>query len=299
MARVALTQIEIPGVPHFKRGKVRDIFCVDDSLILVATDRISAFDVVMNEGIPDKGRVLTRMSAFWFEQIPEASPHHVVSTDVNDYPEPFCRYPDRLKGRSMWVRRTAPLPVECVVRGYLAGSAWIEYQNGIPVGGNLLPKGLRESERLPEPIFSPATKSTEGHDINITFDQMVKMIGGPPAEEARSRSLAIYKKASAIAEQKGIIIADTKFEFGRFSEGLLLIDEVLTPDSSRFWPADEYEPGRSQHAFDKQFLRDYLISIHYDRNPPPPPLPDDIIAKTRERYLEAYRRLTGEDLPMD
>jgi phosphoribosylaminoimidazole-succinocarboxamide synthase len=299
MTRNAITRIEIPGVKHFRQGKVRDIFCVDDGLILAATDRISAFDVVMNEGISDKGRILTGMSAFWFNQIAEAWPHHVITTDVTQFPEPFNHYPEQLGGRSMFVRKTNPLPVECVVRGYLAGSAWVEYQRGIPVGGNRLPPGLRESERLPDVIFSPATKSTEGHDINITFDQAVQMLGGPLAEQVRDRALAIYRKGAELAEARGIIIADTKFEFGRTEDDVLLIDEILTPDSSRFWPADEYEPGRPQHAFDKQFLRDYLISIRWDRNPPPPPLPTEVVTKTRIRYLEAYRRLTGRDLPME
>jgi len=299
MTRHALTSIDIPGVKHQRRGKVRDIFSIDGKLLLVASDRISAFDVIMNEGIPDKGRILTSMSEFWFNRIEEAKPHHVITGDVDQFPEPFRRHPDLLAHRSMLVKQTDPLPVECVVRGYLAGSAWVEYQQGIPVGGNQLPQGLRESDRLPKPIFSPATKSTEGHDINITFDQMVEMIGGPLAEEARDRALAIYNKGSELAESKGIILADTKFEFGRDGDTLLLIDEILTPDSSRFWPAAEYEPGRSQHAFDKQFLRDYLIEIKWDRNPPPPTLPDEIIAKTRERYLDAYRRLTGKELPMD
>ena len=299
MKRQALTSIEIPEVQHHRRGKVRDIFSVDDKLLLVASDRISAFDVIMNEGIPDKGRILTAMSEFWFNEIDEAKPHHVITTDVSRFPEPFSRYPDLLAHRAMLVKKTDPLPVECVVRGYLAGSGWGEYKQGIPVGGNQLPEGLRESDRLPEPIFSPATKSTEGHDINITFDQMVDMIGGGLAEEARDRAMTSYRKGSAIAETKGIILADTKFEFGQSEEGLLLIDEVLTPDSSRFWPADEYEPGRPQHAFDKQFLRDYLLQTQWDRNPPPPTLPDDIIERTRERYLDAYRRLTGKELPLD
>jgi phosphoribosylaminoimidazole-succinocarboxamide synthase len=279
------------------RGKVRDIYDLGDRLLIVATDRISAFDVVMPNPIPDKGRILTQLSGFWFNLTKGIVPNHIVSTEVEDYPKECQPYQEMLRYRSMLVVKTKVLPVECVVRGYLSGSGWEEYQKTGEVCGIRLPKGLRESSKLEEPIFTPATKAEMGlHDENITFEKVEKTVGKDHAGQIRSISLAIYKKARDFAEQRGILIADTKMEFGIKNGNLILIDELLTPDSSRFWPKDEYQPGGPQKSFDKQFLRDYLLSIRWDKSPPAPQLPEEIIQKTREKYLEAYERLVGKPL---
>ena len=281
------------------RGKVRDIYDLGDRLLIVATDRISAFDVVMPNPIPDKGRILTQLSGFWFNLTKESVPNHIVSTEVEDYPKECQPYQEMLRDRSMLVVKTEVLPVECVVRGYLSGSGWEEYQKTGEVCGIRLPKGLRESSKLEEPIFTPATKAEMGlHDENITFEKVEKTVGKDLGRQMRSISLAIYKKARDFAEQRGILIADTKMEFGVRAGKLILIDELLTPDSSRFWPKDEYQPGGPQKSFDKQFLRDYLLSIRWDKNPPAPQLPEEIVTKTREKYLEAYEKLVGKPLAM-
>lgn len=282
------------------RGKVRDIYDLGDRLLIVATDRISAFDVVMPNPIPDKGRILTQLSKFWFNLTEEIVPNHILSTEVEDFPTNCKPYQEILKGRSMLVRKAEVLPVECVVRGYLSGSGWEEYRKTGEVCGIPLPKGLLESSKLEEPIFTPATKAEMGlHDENISFEKVETIVGKARAKKLRSLSLAVYKKARDFAEGRGIIIADTKMEFGVKARKLILIDELLTPDSSRFWPKDAYQPGRPQKSFDKQFLRDYLLSIHWDKNPPAPQLPEEIVTKTREKYLEAYERLVGKPLPKD
>ena len=275
-----------------RRGKVRDIYDLGERLLLVSTDRISAFDWVLPTGIPDKGRVLTQLSRFWFEML--NVPHHLVTCEVGqmDLPPDIDREP--LVGRSMLVRKTEVVPIECVVRGYLSGSGWKEYQQTGAVCGMVLPTGLKESDQLPEPIFTPATKAEIGeHDQNITFNETCQRVGRELAEELRRRSLDIYKRGTAYARERGILIADTKFEFGQVGGELLLIDEVLTPDSSRFWPADGYKPGQGQPSFDKQFVRDYLLTLDWDRCPPPPPLPPEVIAGTRQRYADIFERLTG------
>lgn len=279
------------------RGKVRDIYDLGDKLLIVATDRISAFDVVMPNPIPDKGRVLTQLSRFWFNLTREIVPNHLISTEVEEYP-PSCRpYQEELRGRSMLVIKTEVLPVECIVRGYLSGSGWEEYRETGAVCGIPLPKGLVESSKLEEPIFTPSTKAEQGlHDENITFERMKQIVGGELAEQMKSASIAVYQKARDFAEQRGILIADTKMEFGIKDGKLILIDELLTPDSSRFWPKDDYRPGGSQKSFDKQYLRDYLLSIKWNKTPPAPTLPDEVIQKTREKYLEAYERLVGKPL---
>jgi len=282
---------------HFPvvRGKVRDIYDLGDRLLLVATDRISAFDWVLPTGIPDKGRVLTQISQFWFDRLDE--PHHLISSDVETFDLPDGVDREMLAGRSMLVRKTNVVPIECVVRGYLSGSGWKEYQKHGTVCGLTLPSGLTESARLPEPIFTPATKAESGHDENISFEKMVDAVGLELAEELRRRSFAIYGRGADYARQHGIIIADTKFEFGRIGDDTILIDEVLTPDSSRFWPADLYEPGHGQPSFDKQFVRDWLETTDWDKNSPPPTLPDEVVAQTRGKYIEAYETLTGEAFP--
>jgi phosphoribosylaminoimidazole-succinocarboxamide synthase len=283
------------GTP--KRGKVRDIYDLGDRLLIVATDRISAFDVVMPNPIPDKGKVLTQLSKFWFDLTKDIIPNHVISTEVEDFPKECQPYKENLRGRAMLVVKTNPLPVECVVRGYLSGSGWEEYRERGEVCGIKLQKGLLESSKLEEPIFTPATKAEVGlHDENITLEKVEKVVGKDLARQLKSLSLAIYKKARDFAEQRGIIIADTKMEFGSKNGKLLLIDELLTPDSSRFWPQSEYRPGGSQKSFDKQFLRDFLLSLKWDKSPPAPQLPQEIIQKTREKYLEAYKRLVGKPL---
>jgi phosphoribosylaminoimidazole-succinocarboxamide synthase len=275
-----------------RRGKVRDIYDLGNQLLLVSTDRISAFDWILPSGIPQKGCVLTQIAAFWFDLLPVAN--HMITTDVEqmDLPTEVDRGP--LAGRSTLCRKTEVVPIECVVRGYLAGSGWKEYQQSGTVCGIQLPDGLTESAQLSEPIFTPATKAESGHDENISFQRMVEIVGGEVAEQLRHRSLDIFNRGTEYARQRGIIIADTKFEFGRVDGELILIDEVLTPDSSRFWPADQYEPGHSQPSFDKQFVRDWLLTTDWDRNSPPPALPEAIVTKTREKYIEAYQRLTGK-----
>ena len=295
----AITSINIPGVEPAAKGKVRDIFDLGDKLLLVASDRISAFDYVLPQGVPDKGAILTQMSLFWFETLAPAKPHHVLSTDVADFPEPFNQYPEILSKRSMLVKKVESLPVECVVRGYMAGSAWVEYQENKTICGILLPDGLKLSDRLPKPIFTPASKNREGHDENISFDEAVVKIGGWEAEELRERSLEIFQAATDHAKQRGAILADTKFEFGKEGDEIILIDEILTPDSSRFWLEADYEPGKAQEAFDKQFVRDFLLSTDWDRNSPPPDLPDEIVESTRRRYMDAFKLLTGKDWNSD
>jgi phosphoribosylaminoimidazole-succinocarboxamide synthase len=293
MASSVVLQTAVGDLP-VRRGKVRDIYDLGDRLLLVSTDRISAFDWVLPSGIPDKGRVLTQISAFWFDLLRE--PNHLISTDVEcmDLPPGVDRRP--LAGRTSLVRKTQVIPIECVVRGYLAGSGWKEYRSSGTVCGIKLPPGLKESDRLPEPIFTPATKEESGHDENISFERMVELVGRPVAEELRRRSLSIFGRGSDHARQRGILIADTKFEWGKTADGIILIDEVLTPDSSRFWPADAYQPGRGQPSFDKQFVRDWLETTQWDKNSPPPALPDEIVVKTRQKYVEAYELLTGERL---
>jgi phosphoribosylaminoimidazole-succinocarboxamide synthase len=297
MSSTVIAQTEFKTLTLKGRGKVRDIYDLGDRLLIVATDRISAFDVVMPDPIPDKGRVLTQLSKFWFELTQGLIDNHLVSTRVEEFPQGCRPYTDVLRDRSMWVVKADPLPIECVVRGYLSGSGWAEYRDKGEVCGIKLPKGLVESSRLDEPIFTPATKAEAGlHDENITYERMEKIVGKPLAEQLRSVTLKIYRMAREFAEKRGIIIADTKMEFGIKDRKLILIDELLTPDSSRFWPMNGYRPGGSQQSFDKQFLRDYLLSIRWDKNPPAPPLPQEIIRKTREKYLEAYESLVGKPL---
>ncbi len=290
MSSTVVLQTAIPGL-SVRRGKVRDVYDLGDRLLLVGTDRISAFDWVMPNGIPDKGKILTQIAAFWFELLGE--PNHLITTDVEKMNLPPEADRAQLAGRTTLCRKTQVIPIECVVRGYLAGSGWAEYQRNQTVCGIPLPSGLRECDELPEPIFTPATKAETGHDENITFEQMAEIVGRALAEELRRRSLSIFSRGVEYARQRGIIIADTKFEFGRVGDEILLIDEVLTPDSSRFWPAELYQPGRNQPSFDKQFVRDWLVSAGWDKNSPPPVLPDDVVARTREKYIEAFEKLTG------
>lgn len=293
-----LLQTDIPELQLYASGKVRDIFKVDaNHLLFVATDRISAFDYVLATGIPEKGRVLTQLSLFWFDFLEDLVANHLVTADVAQYPPELQKYADRLKGRSMLVVSASMVTIECVVRGYLSGSGWKEYKRDGSVCGIKLPAGLRESDKLPEPIFTPATKATSGHDENISFERMVELVGSELSETLRHLSLGIYKKAADYAETRGIIIADTKFEFGNTPKGLVLADEVLTPDSSRFWPMDKYHPGGAQESFDKQYVRDYLESIKWNKQPPAPGLPPEVAAKTSEKYIEAYTQLTGRPLP--
>lgn len=286
--------VELPGIPLFRRGKVRELFDLGDTLLLVATDRLSAFDVVLPNGIPGKGIVLTQLSAFWFECFAERVPSHYLTTEL---PEQFSAYRGILQGRSMLVRKAERIPVECVARGYLAGLAWAEYRTSGMVAGVRLPSGLRESERLPEPLFTPAIKSDTGHDENITFDELVRRVGEELAERLRERTLEIYVAAERYARERGVIIADTKLEFGWIDGELAVIDELLTPDSSRFWDAEQYQPGRPQPSFDKQFVRDWLLASGWNKQPPAPALPPDVVEKTAEKYREAYRRLTGRPVP--
>lgn len=289
---------ELSGLSLLRRGKVRDVYEVDDQhLLIVATDRLSAFDCVLPTPIDRKGEVLTAIAAFWFDLLKDIVSHHLITTDVDAMPDVVQSHADELRGRSMFVRRTEVVPIECVVRGYLAGSGWKDYQQSGEVCGIALPPNLIEAEQLPEPIFTPATKAESGHDINISFDEMVQHIGSETAERLRDHSFALYNRARDYAETKGIIIADTKFEFGIDAGGqILLIDEIFTPDSSRFWPRSEYAPGQSPPSFDKQFVRDYLEGLDWDKKPPAPPLPPDIARATSARYLEAYRLLTGREL---
>lgn len=289
-----VSQTDFKDLNLLKRGKVRDLYDLGDNLLMVATDRISAFDVVMPDPIPDKGIILTQISLYWFEIMKPIVENHLISADVNDFPAVCQPYADTLRGRSMLVKKTEPLPIECVVRGYISGSGWKSYQDSQSVCGISLPSGLNESDQLPEPVFTPSTKEELGaHDINIDFEETVKRIGNDLASKVRELSLAIYKKGAEMALDKAIIIADTKFEFGQIDNQLILIDEVLTPDSSRFWPKDTYSPGGSQQSFDKQYVRDHLISINYNRQPPGPALPEGIIRNTRKKYLEALTQLTG------
>ena len=292
-----LLSTQLNGLQPQARGKVRDIFDLGDRLLLVATDRISAFDYVLPSGIPDKGRILTQLSLFWFERTGHIVRNHIVSGNVDDFPG-MAAHAQILRGRSMLVRKTAPIPIECVARGYLAGSGWKEYKATGTVCGIALPPGLRESDRLPAPIFTPATKASSGHDVNISEQDASHLIGTELIGRLRDLTLALYTFGAAHAESCGIILADTKFEFGVLPSGdLLLIDEALTPDSSRYWPRDQYEPGRPQPSFDKQFVRDFLEDIHWNKQPPVPALPDWVVTGTRDKYLEAFRRLTGHDLP--
>jgi phosphoribosylaminoimidazole-succinocarboxamide synthase len=291
-----VTSTDIDAFPLARRGKVRDVYALDDRLLIVATDRISAFDVVLPNGIPHKGSVLTQISRFWFERI-DICPNHLISTDVADFPAPLRAYAEELAGRSMLVRRADRVDVECVVRGYLIGSGWKDYQATGAVCGIRLPAGMELAGRLDEPIFTPASKADDGHDENISFAQVSEMVGAATAKRLRRLSLDIYNTAREYAEQRGIIIADTKFEFGFIDGELALIDELLTPDSSRFWPADRYRSGVSPPSYDKQFVRDYLSSIDWDKNPPGPELPDEVVSATSAKYLEAYERLTGSPLP--
>jgi phosphoribosylaminoimidazole-succinocarboxamide synthase len=296
-SKPVITTTEFPTLKLLKRGKVRDLYENGDYLLIVATDRISAFDVVLPQGIPCKGQVLTQISRFWLERVRDIIPNHLISTDVDDYPEECKTYAEVLAGRSMLVKRTEPLPVECVVRGYVSGSAWNEYQTTGSVCGIKLPSGLVESQRLPEPIFTPSTKAEVGvHDQNISFQRAAVLVGVRVAEEMREKSLLIYKRASVLAEQRGIIIADTKMEFGLRGGEMVLIDELLTPDSSRFWPKDKYQPARPQESFDKQYVRDYLLSINWDKKPPAPDLPAEVVLHASQKYIDALERLTGEKL---
>jgi phosphoribosylaminoimidazole-succinocarboxamide synthase len=313
LSTAPLLQTDLDGLALHRRGKVRDVYEIGDELLIVATDRISAFDYVLGSGIPDKGKVLTQLSGFWFERMGDLVPHHLISMEIEEFPAAARAHADQLRGRTMLVRRTDPIPIECVARGYLSGSGWKEYQQSGCVCGIKLPRGLRESDRLPEPIFTPATKADTGHDINISEGEAGRLIGEDLIATLKALTLEIYSRGVAHAESKGIIIADTTFEFGlapasrnpsrRSAEGakadgndIVLIDEVLTPDSSRFWPQDRYEAGHGQPSFDKQFVRDYLEEIKWNKQPPVPSLPDDVIQRTRDKYVEAFRVLTGSEL---
>ena len=290
----AITHTDIPGLPVFRKGKVRDVYDLGDTLLIVATDRISAFDVIMPNGIPDKGKILTSMSLFWFELTADIIENHLIAHKVEDFPAELQQYASILEGRSMLVKKTEPFPIECVARGYLAGGGWKDYQEMGAVCGISLPEGLQQAEILPETIFTPATKAESGHDINISFEEAVQVLDKATMEELRDLTVALYERARGYAVEKGIIIADTKFEFGRTPNGIILIDEILTPDSSRFWPADTYEVGTSPMSFDKQFVRDYLETLDWNKTPPAPVLPDEVVEKTRAKYLEAYELLTGQ-----
>ena len=315
LSTAPLLQTSLDGLSLHRRGKVRDVYDIalstgEPGLLIVATDRISAFDYVLGSGIPDKGKVLTQLSGFWFERMGDLVPHHLITLDVDRFPEPARRHADALRGRTMLARRTEPIQIECVARGYLSGSGWKEYQQSGSVCGVALPPGLRESDRLPEPIFTPATKADTGHDINISEQEAARLIGADLTARLKALTLEIYRRGCEHAASKGIIIADTKFEFGlapaspsRHSSGatadgreIVLIDEVLTPDSSRFWPAAEYAPGQGQPSYDKQFVRDYLETIRWNKQPPVPSLPDEVVARTRDKYIEAFRLLSGREL---
>jgi phosphoribosylaminoimidazole-succinocarboxamide synthase len=297
MSGEVLLKSDFKGLNLMKRGKVRDIYDFGDKLLIVATDRMSAFDVVMDDPIPDKGKILTSISIFWFNRLAPITENHIISTDPVQYPEPCKKYREQLEGRSMLVKRAKPLPVECIVRGYISGSGWQEYKSEGSICGIPLQEGLVESEKLPTPIFTPSTKAEKGiHDENISFERAAEILGKEIAEKVRALSLKIYEFGRELAHQKGIIIADTKFEFGFENGDLILIDEVLTPDSSRFWPMDAYSPGGPQKSFDKQYLRDYLNSLDWPKEPPPPRLPPEVIEKTRDKYIEALERLTGHGL---
>jgi len=294
---ITVVQTSFSDIKLVRRGKVRDVYAVDgDTLLIVATDRISAFDVVLPNAIPEKGRVLTALTLFWLDLIRDIVPNHLITPDVARYPAPLRRYAAELEGRSMLVRRAEVVPFECVARGYLAGSGWKEYQKTGAVCGIPLPAGLREAEKLPRPIFTPATKAEAGHDINVSEAEMAKSVGAEPTARLKQLTLAVYTRAADYAATRGIIIADTKFEFGRAGGEIILVDEVLTPDSSRFWPASEYVPGMSPPSFDKQYVRDYLETLTWNKQPPAPPLPPEVVRRTTEKYLEAYRLLTGKSL---
>jgi phosphoribosylaminoimidazole-succinocarboxamide synthase len=296
-----LLETTLDGLTLHRRGKVRDVYEVGNDLLIVATDRISAFDYVLGSGIPDKGKVLTQLSAFWFTRVADVVPHHLISMNADEFPEPARRHRDVLRGRTMLVRRTNPVPIECVARGYLSGSGWKEYQQTGRVCGVQLPPGLRESDRLPEPIFTPATKAESGHDVNISEEEAGRIVGTDLVARLKALTLEIYRRGAAHAESRGIIVADTKFEFGLIGAGrpdtdVVLIDEVLTPDSSRFWPRAHYQPGQGQPSFDKQYVRDYLEQIRWNKQPPVPSLPEDVIRRTRDKYVEAFRLLTDREL---
>ena len=292
-----LLRTDYPELELHASGKVRDVYNLDqDHLLFVATDRLSAFDYILATGIPNKGRILTQISLFWFDFLKDIVPNHVVTADVNRYPAAIRKHADELRGRSMVVMRAEMCPVECVARGYLSGSGWKEYQETGTVCGIKLPPGLKESDQLPEPLFAPATKASTGHDINISFEEMCTRVDPELSRQLRDITLRIYKKAADYARQRGIIIADTKFEFGQTAQGITLADEVLTPDSSRFWPADTYQPGKAQDSYDKQYVRDYLEEIRWNKQPPAPALPQEVARRTSEKYLEAYRQLTGREL---
>lgn len=292
---MTIRDLELAGISKINSGKVREMFEVDGQLLMVATDRISAFDVVLPNTIPQKGKVLTQLSVFWFEQLADIVPHHLISAQTEDFPAQLSPFQGQLAGRSMLVHMCRPLAIECVVRGYLAGSGWAEYRKDGTVCGITLPADLRESDELPQPIFTPATKAVSGHDENISFQQAAQIVGSTVAERVRDLSLRLYTRARKHASQRGIIICDTKFEFGLLDSELLLIDEALTPDSSRFWPADQYEPGRPQDSFDKQFIRNYLETLDWDKTHPGPELPEEIVQATSDRYLQAYRALSGRE----
>ena len=296
MPASVVLETNLSGLTLARRGKVRDVYDLGEHLLIVATDRISAFDYVLGSGIPDKGKVLTQMSAFWFSRLADLTPHHLVSIDVDDFPAVTRPHHDVLRGRTMLVKKTEPLPVECVARGYLSGSGWKDYQKTGAVCGIGLPSGLRESDRLPRTIFTPATKAESGHDENISEAEAGAIVGAERIQRLRELTLAIYQRGVEHAATCGIIIADTKFEFGTIGDELVLIDEVLTPDSSRFWPQDQYAPGKSQPSYDKQFVRDYLEQIGWNKQPPVPSLPDDVVMKTREKYVQALERLSGQPL---
>jgi len=296
MEEMVLLSTELRDLKSYFKGKVRDLYEIDGKLLIIATDRISAFDVILPNGIPNKGKVLTALSTYWFNRTQDIIHNHLITSDVAEFPEQLFQYKSLLKGRAMLVKKTNVLKVECVVRGYLAGSAWNEYKKNQSICGIKLPSKLRECDRLKEPIFTPATKATSGHDINLTEAQMEDIVGVETTKYLKEVSIKIFELASKEMESKGIILADTKFEFGVYDDEILLIDEILTPDSSRFWPMDEYSPGKSQVSFDKQFVRDYLEKIHWDKTPPAPILPDNIVKKTAEKYLEAYRRIIGGEL---
>jgi phosphoribosylaminoimidazole-succinocarboxamide synthase len=297
LSLTALLTTNLGETPLLGRGKVRDLYAVGDALLLVATDRISAFDHVLGTGIPDKGRILTQISLFWFDLLKDLVPNHLITAEVEDYPASLQPYENQLRGRSMLVKRAQMFPVECVARGYLAGSGWKEYRNSGTACGIALPAGLEDGSRLPEPVFTPATKSEGGaHDENISYEETERIVGAAEAAELRRLTLAIYKRAAAHAESCGIILADTKFEFGTTAQGVILADEILTPDSSRFWESAAWKPGGAQASFDKQFVRDYLEEIHWNKQAPAPSLPSDVVERTRAKYLEAFRRLTGRNL---
>lgn len=291
-----LLDVELPGIKLFKKGKVRNVFDLDDSLLLVASDRISAFDSVMPNGIPDKGAILTQISLFWFEFTKNIIKNHVIESDADKFPPALKPFKVILDKRSIIGKKAELIPIECVVRGYLSGSGWKEYQKSQSICGIKLPAGLRESEKLPEPIFTPTTKAEEGHDLNVTFDEVIDTIGKETAEFIKNKTIEVYQACADYADKKDIIIADTKFEFGFVGDEIILIDEILTPDSSRFWPKDQYKVGQSQPSYDKQFVRDYLESIKWNKEPPAPVLPPEVVEKTRQKYLSAFKRLTGRNM---